>query len=93
MLTAFSRGIAPEVFVIRKFLERLIVAGRFQQRKSPLQRPVKDRGRVPHIEIEGIQDVAEAELGIIVQAAAAKPPISIGDRPSDHISNRVMIEV
>ena len=33
------------------------------------------------------------QLGIIVQAAAAKPFVPIGDRPTDHIAKRIMIEV
>src|SRR6516164_2083234 len=33
------------------------------------------------------------QFRIIVQAAAAKPFVPIGDRPTDHIAKRVMIEV
>src|SRR5215212_9646665 len=33
------------------------------------------------------------QFRIIVQSATAKPFVSIGDRPADHITKRIMIEV
>src|SRR5215469_13290485 len=37
--------------------------------------------------------MAQVQLGVVVQPATVKPFVAICNRPSNHVSNRVVIEV
>jgi len=76
-----------------EFPEDRIVPSGLDQGKDPLQDGVHDHRGVPHVQIRRIQYVPQVEFWIVIQATAAKPLIAFWDRPGDHVSDSVVIEV
>ena len=90
-LRAASRR--PELVIVGKLLQRLLVAGRFEPRKNPAEYRVADRRGVPDVKVDRVQPVLQVQFGIVVQRAAVKPFVAVGDPPADQVTERIVVKV
>jgi hypothetical protein len=52
--------------IIRKHLERFVVARRFEQGQDPPQHRIYNRRCVLHIKVNGLEPISKMEFGVIV---------------------------
>ncbi len=73
---------SPELPVVRKQLQRRVVARRHHPGQRPPEYRICQRRGMARIEIDGIESMPHMQLRIIVQAAAAKPFVPVADAPT-----------
>src|ERR1700733_10728038 len=93
-LTSFRLGGPfPKFRIVRKLVERVVVARWLEPRKRYPYDHIDDGRRVLHIEINRLKPMSKVELWVIVQSTALKPFAPICYSPTHQITEDIVVEM
>src|SRR5262245_40187518 len=67
--------------IVRELVQGFVILRWFKPGQQGPQQGIKRRRDVPHVEIKRIQQMAQMQLRIIIEAAATKLLVTMTDRP------------
>src|ERR1700730_11132641 len=83
----------PKLSIIVEMRETPVGTRRFQQWEQPFQHRIDRSRRMPDVKIEGIERVPQMPLRVVIEAAAVKLLVTVGDGPFNDIVKNTIVEI